>query len=833
MGASIYQASLTGGEMSPSLGGRTDLARYQTSAKTVRNWIVQKEGGITNRSGFEFINETKTSAKTSRLIPFQFSTIQTYVIEVGDQYMRFYKDGGIIESSPGVPTEIMTPYLEADIFELKFTQSADVMTICHPDYAPQQLTRSSHTSWTLSDYDNARGPFLEVNTTEAKIMTASAATGSGVTLTASGSGHAPFSASMVGELIYLEDTSPEDVKPWASGQRNNPAGSLIVGTLRRSDGKVYEARAVSGTTASDYRTGGNRPVHDTGSEWDGDGSLESSGTYYEGVRWLYRHSGFGIVRVTGYTSATVVTVTVISRLPSSVVSSGTYKHALSAWGETQGYPACVTFHQERMVFAATTEQPQAYWMTKIGDYTSFATSIPTLDDDAISKTIPGRQVNAIRHLLPLDDMMFMTSGAEFKLMTDQNGAVTPASAQAKPQTYNGCAQLPPIVIVDTALYVQEKGSIVRDLAYTYEKDKYTGSDLTTFAAHLFKGKTLVDWAFQQVPWSCVWAVRSDGVLLGLTYLREQQVAGWHRHDTDGTFESVCCISEGAEDALYAIIKRTINGSTKRYVERMKTRNFTDIRDAFFVDSGLSYDGRDQAGTVTFSGGTAWDHTETFTATLAGSTISLAAGNVGDQVVLTDPTDATIKYRLTVESVASATVCTVRPNRLLPVALRGANTAWDFGIKDLAGLDHLEAKEITLLVDGSEHARLTVASGSVTLQEPAVVIHAGLPIEADFEPLDLDVTGGETVRDKQKIVPSVRLLVEDTRGLQAGPNESNMYELKDREYENYDEPTDMLTGLAEYKIDCKWDKPGRFFVRQDKPLPATILAIIPEVTVAGA
>jgi len=826
MGTSIIQPSFTGGELSPSLYGRVDLARYQTSARTLRNFMSLMYGGATNRPGFRFVHEVKDSARRTRLIPFQFSTVQTYVIEVGHQYMRFYMNGGIIESSPGVPYEIVTPYDEADIFELKFTQSADVITICHNNYAPRQLSRLAHTNWTLTEFNNRNGPFQEVNINTNLTIQSSGTTGT-VTLTSTG---VSFNSSMIGMLLYLEDAHPEQVKPWVNGSPNLP-----LGTRCRSDGKVYNLTGQpSPAGTSGYRTGGNRPVHSEGSAWDGDGNIEQTGAYADGVEWTYLHSGFGIVRITGVSSSTTATAATVARLPDSVATTGTHKWAFGAWGGNQGFPACVTYHQERQIFAATVAQPQAYWMSRIGAYNDFGVSSPVQDDDAISKTVPGRQVNAIRHLLPIDDLIILTSGAEFKVITNSDGAITPSSATAKPQTYNGSSHLSPIIIVDTALYVQEKGSIVRDLAYTYDKDKFTGNDLTTLSSHLFTGYQLVDWAYSQVPNSIVWAVRNDGTLLGLTYLKEQQVAGWHRHDTkNGTFESVCVISEGLEDVLYVVVRRFINGQYVRYVERLETRQVIKVEDGFFVDSGLTYDGRNQPGTLTLSGGTQWDHTETLTATLSGASITLSSSSVGDAFFLTDSVDPTIQYRLEIVDVTDSSTCTVRPNRQLPADKRGVNTKWDYAILDVGGLGHLEGETVSILADGSVHAQRVVDNGTIQLQEPAAIVHVGLPIEADFETLDLNVPDGETIRDKQKIISAVRLIVQDSRGMWAGPDADHLYELKQREFENYDEPVRPLTGLAEFLIDSNWDKPGRVLVRQYDPLPATILAAIPEATVAGA
>jgi hypothetical protein len=194
--------------------------------------------------------------------------------------------------------------------------------------------------------------------------------------------------------------------------------------------------------------------------------------------------------------------------------------------------------------------------------------------------------------------------------------------------------VPPIVVNYTIVYIQSKGSQVRSLAYQFATDSYIGEDLTVMSSHLFQGHTILEWAFQQIPYSCIWAVRDDGVLLGFTYLQEQQVAAWHRHDTDGRFESVCTIVEGNVDAVYVVVNRTINGQQKRYIERFDSRQFTAIQDAFFVDAGLTYDG---APATVFTG---LDHLE-------GKTVSiLADGNVHPQRVVTGGS-VTLEYAASV------------------------------------------------------------------------------------------------------------------------------------------------------------------------------------------
>ncbi len=527
------------------------------------------------------------------------------------------------------------------------------------------------------------------------------------------------------------------------------------------------------------------------------------------------------------------TCNVIDNVQSKADWDGDYKWAFEAWGGNQGYPASVAFHQQRLCFANTTAQPQTVWMSRTNAYVDFGKSNPIADDDAVNFTIASRQVNAIRHMLTLDKLVLLTSGGEWIVAGAENDTISPSSINIKQQGYRGSSTVPPQVIGNTALYLQDKGSTVRDLGYEFASDSYTGNDLTILSSHLVQGYTIEEWAYQQVPFTCLWCVRDDGVLLSMTYMREQQVIGWHRHDTDGEVESVCVISEGTEDALYIAVKRTIGGVTKRYVERMNTRYITDIKNAFFVDSGLSYDGRNTgATTMTLTSSGAWTYGSAATFTLTASASYFVAGDVGSEIHLTADDDRILRLAITART--SGTVVTVTINRDVATELRStATTHWAHARKSFSGLSHLEGKTVNVLADGHVAPQALVASGAVALAQAATVVHIGLPIEADFETLDISAPTGETIRDKQKIVQAVRLLVEDSRGIFAGRDESNLLEYKQRAQEGYDAPVALLTGVADILIGATWSKEGRVFVRQSDPLPLSILAAIPEVTVGGA
>jgi len=757
------QPSFSGGELAPSLHARVDLAKYATGLKTCRNFFVQAHGGVANRSGTKFVCETANSAKTTRLIPFEFNTEQTYILEFGHQTMRVIKDGGQVLSS-GSPVSITTPYSDTELADLQFTQSADVMTICHPSYPVKEVKRTSHTAWTI---------------TSVSFGTSMSAPGS-VSSTAQNydSGDPGTSYSYVVTAVET-DTSDESVASSATSVTNNNLSSTITNTI----------------------------------SW---GAVSGANSYN-----VFKSFG-GIYGFIGRSTGTTFKDDNIEADPNDTPAT-----ARTIFNTTDEYPATVAYYQQRLVFGQTNNDPQKIFMSQTGNYHNFNISEPLRDDDAVTFTIAASQVNEVRHLVPLSDMIILTSGGEW-LLTANDGVITPSAIQVKPQGYRGSADAPPIVIGNTIIYLQSKRSIIRDLAFALESDSYTGNDLTVLARHLFAGKTVKEWAYAQAPHSIVWVVLSDGTLAALTYMREHEVWGWSRHDTDGTFESVCTIAEGEEDATYFVVKRTINGATKRYIERLNTRVFTEVADAFFVDSGLSYDGTHTGSTsMTLSGGSDWTHSETLTLTASASTF--VSGDVGNTFVLTIGTETLV---CTVQAYTSATAVSVKAGRDVPSAFRSvATTSWAKGVDEISGMSHLEGKTVAILADGNVEAQQTVASGAITISNPASKIHIGLPIQADVQTLNLEL-GQPTQQGKKKSISEVTLRVEESRGGKIGYDSDHLTEFKQRAYEPYGTATSLKTGDIKVTMPSTWASEGSIFFRQDDPLPMTLLAVIPEVSVGG-
>lgn len=819
MANSFIQPSFAGGEIAPTTYGRVDMAKYAVALRTCRNFIVRQYGGIENRPGTRFLAAAKYPDRACRLIPFQFSTVQTYALEFGDGYMRVFKDGGPVLTTSGAVYELAMPYAAADLFNLKFTQSADVMTICHPDYVPRELRRYGHDNWQIAEVETKSGPFEDINVDEAATVYSSGETGT-VTLTAS---TAIFGSEQVGKLFYLEQPAVDSVPVWETSK------STEVDTIRRADSNYYRANTAG-------KTGTLRPSHTEGMSWDGWGGDGDDDT---GIQWEYLHSGFGIARITAVASdGLTATATVIDRIPSNAVGAekASYKWARFVWNSVNGYPGTVVYYQQRLFFAASSAYPQTIWGSRSGDYKDFGKSNPIQDDDRIIYTYAGRQVNEIRHLIDVGSLVALTSGGQFVINGDQNKVLTPSSFSFSSQGSDGATNTPPITVSNIALFIQEKGSVVRDLAYSFDVDGYQGSDLTILANHLFTGYQITDWSFSTVPYSAAWCVRNDGMLLTLTYLRDQQVFAWAPQPSDGAFESTCSISEGMEDAVYFVVRRVIDGVTRRYIERLNTRQFATPEDAFFVDSGLSYDGRnsDSSRTVTISGGTgSWDYLQELTLTMSGAGY-FSAADVDSSVHLPYAEDGTSKtLHLKISGYISANAVTVHANRNVPVSMQ--NTAvsnWKMARLTFAGLDHLEGKVVSILSDANTETAKTVTGGSVTLETPGAVVHIGLPVTAEFETLDVNLAQQETLLDKKKLITSVSLVVNESRGVLAGQRGGRMYQYAQREFEFYDDPVANATAVIEVPLESEWGKNGRVYVQQIDPLPLSVLAVIPRLSVGG-
>ena len=476
--------NFTAGELSPRLDGRNDLSKYPAGCKTLENIVIYPHGAAARRPGTQFISEVKTSSAKTRLIPFEFSTTQTYVLEFGNQYMRVYKDKGRVETSPGTAFEISTPYLTAELFDIKFAQSADVMYLTHPSHPTKKLSRTGHTAWTLTTVDFTNGPYLDTNTS-ATTMQPSGTTGS-VTVTASTN---VFTSDDVGRSIRIKN----------------------------------------------------------GSDW-------------------------GFAKITGYNSATNVNATVNADRPFSATSANVDWRLGSFY--VGNYPTKITFFEERLFYAGTTQQPSTVFSSMSADFDKFSPTAKNgdvADDNALQFTIVSDQVNQITGLYGGKFLAIFTKNGAFNMSSGSaTSGLTPTTLQVTNETNDGAADKRVSPASKSVLFIGKNKKRLREFAYNIDYDSFTTPDMTVLSEHVGFGG-FEECCFANYPNNILWVRRGDGVLLGFTYYRDQDVTAWHRHTIAGTNAKVKSITvipgiDDAFDTLYMIVERTINGAVKQYVE---------------------------------------------------------------------------------------------------------------------------------------------------------------------------------------------------------------------------------------------------------------------------
>lgn len=596
------QRSFVGGEIAPELFGRIDLDKYQSGLAECLNFVVLPHGPAQNRAGFSYILQTKYMDKKANLIEFAYSTEQTYILEFGDQYIRVHTNGGtllktgqsitnISQAAEGVVTysgtdpangtwfyvsgivgmtemngryvvvsdvdagvntfklkdlrgnyidtsgftaytsggtiaevyEISSPYLEADLFDIHYVQSADVLTLVHPSYEPRELRRTTATTFTLS--------------TISFVPTVSAP--SGVSATPTGTGTTSYSYVVTS---VADESLEESIASSAANCSNNLSTAGNKNTIAWA--------AVSGAIRYNI---------------------------YKEKNGLYGYIG----QASGTSFADDNIVADVTRTP---------PEAENPFSGAGNYPGAVSYFEQRRCFGGTNNKPQNLWMTRSATESNLNYSIPTQDDDAIALRIVSREVQRVRNIVPLTELLILTSGGEWKISTQNSDALTPSSVTVRPQSYNGCTNVQPVVVNNTGIYVRAQSGRLHDLAYNFEANGFKSNDLSLIAPHLFDGFTIVDMCLTRTPVPIVWVVRSDGALLGITYMPEQKVFAWHQHDTDGLFESVGAVNESGRDVLYVTVKRVIDGQTLRYIERLSDRLVDTLEESFIVDSGLTYSG---------------------------------------------------------------------------------------------------------------------------------------------------------------------------------------------------------------------------------------------------
>jgi hypothetical protein len=876
--ASPIQSSFNAGEFSPRLDGRQDIAKYGSACKILEGFIPLIQGPAMRRAGFRFVAEVKDSTQRAWLVRFEFNTQQAYVLEFGHQYIRFFANHGQVVVSgvaayngatayavgdlvlqggtnyycikattgnappnatywyalAGAIYEIPSPYSAADLtdsdgnFTLRIAESADVLYLAHTAYAPRKLSRLGATKWVMSTVQPAGGPFQPVNITATTVYSDSV---SGAAILTASSGI--FTPSHVGSLFYLEQKSASTVHSWEPGK------AVIIGDVRRSDGKNYKA-LTAGTT------GGNKPTHIEGAVYDGD----------TGVQWQFTDPGFGCVQIMGYTSATQVDGLVVSpfpaypasQLPEAVVTApnATTRWAFAAWSDSEGWPSQVAFYRSRLCFG----RKQRVWLSVAGDYETFtARDISDLvtTDMAITTDLKSSKVNDLQWMEPIsnsvDALVCGTAGSEFvlKSMTENQPFGTDNNTAPMISTL-GSRNAQPVNVGNVLLFVQRAGSKLRDIDYDSLGMRYQSIDQTMLAEHLPK-PGVPQIVYQQEPYSLLWGARSDGLLIGMTYSREQYPdaphGGWHRHPLGGAgaAEALCVIPapDSSRDELWAITRRTINGVTKRYVEWLEweRRPNDDPADAFYLDCGLTLNNA-QAVTLTPGAGATVAHAAGVPF-VAGAAV-FSAGDVGRQIHRTYSTtdaDGVVTYtvaKATITAYTDSTHVAATVDAAFPSLSTIAAGGWRLTVSTVTGLGHLEGQAVDVLVDGAAHPQRVVSGGAITLQAPASKVHAGLAIPAKLQTMRLNAGAQDgTSQGKKSRVNHCVVRLLETGSLQYGHSFADLMDVELRTpLDAMDNPHAIFSGDVLLDWPGEYDTSPWLCFSVNQPLPATIVSLMPQV-----
>ena len=811
-----FQTNFTAGELTPKLAGQVDFKKYNNGVATMENMTVFPQGGTSRRYGSRFVGEVKNSANATRLIPFEFNVTQSYILEFGDQYIRFYKDNGqIVEASktisgltaadPGVVTatshgysngdhvwinsvvgmtevngrrftvanktthtfelsgvdtsgytayssagtaekvyEIATSFTSAQVFDLKFTQSADVMYIVHPLHEPTKLTRTGHSAWTIAEVDFQVGPFLDLNTTTTTLTTSATTVGAGRTLTASAS---LFASTDVGRSVKLGD-------------------------------------------------------------------------------------GWG--KITGYTSVTEVTWTIVV----AATDSGSVTWSIGAWSNTTGFPSAVSFYEQRLVFAGSTNNPQTIWASESGSYEDFDAGDAD-PADAFTYTIAANRVNVIRWLAPARDLIVGTAGGEFRVGRPTGEPLKPDNVTITQQTTYGGHTTQPIQIGSAVLFVQRQKQKVREFAYRFEDDAYVAPDMTLLAEHI-TGDGIDDVDFAQEPESIYWAVREDGVLLGMTYQREEDVVAWHRHLFGGTDQN-CTITVSDYDNIQT-------GTTLKFTKSDGTTV------TFTSTTGTA--GTDEFKTETNNNTTADNiftaintHADFTVANPAAAIVTVFETTPAGTGLLTVESSDTVRLTTTDEKTSKvksvASISETLENQVWIVIERIVNGStvkyveyldstlnMDSGLSGtvtgssttVTSLDHLEGETVQILIDDAVYPVQKVSSGAITVSLPSTfaskTIEVGLGYKSTIKTMRVEA-GAEagTAQGRKKRYNEVTVRLYNTVGATVNGDQIPFR----TSASPMGQPISSFTGDKRVS-NLGWDREGQVTVQQTQPLPMTILGI---------
>ena len=825
----IAQRSFAGGVISADLFGRSDLVKYNTGLATCENFIVRKSGSVQTRPGSQYL---ATLSGVTKLVRFVYNKSQSYILAFRAGYVNVYRNGVAVASN------IVSPYTGTDFLDLQYVQSADILYLVHPSYQPRKLSRVSDTSWVFSLFaigasvsaptGLSAGTPLSVPTctisgagTDEYTVTAENETpgsesaetsvlvgGTQIQLTAVSSGATLYNVYRGGHWLAsfgaIADPNTIDIPAtWATNSRV-PATVVVTGAY------TYVVTAVATSDASESAASAEVLSSNTSTvlNW----SAVTGAASYNIYRKLDGVFGF-IGNTTG------LTFTDSNIAPDTSISPPETENFFA----TDGYPSAIGFVQQRIVFAGFSNAPERLRASRTGLYGDFSTHTPIRDDDAISISLVGRDVQRIKHVIEQGSVLVLTSSGEWSLNGNADGVITPTSINAKLQSNHGSADLTPIVASGISVYKIDQGPEIRELQFEFASQSFKGADLSVFAQDIFEGKTIVSWSYASVPNGIIWCVLDDGTAAALTYLPEHQVYGWSTVVTDGEYQDVCCLPETTADATYFVVLRDGVYTLERaydFSNSASLDNYTQL------DSTVAYSGL-LATTAALINVTGW--TSADTQKIGTSSAVFSAGDVGKYFDLVAGADT---LRVKCIAYVGTDQITVRSQRNVPEAFKLVEVDAIYRTANsVSGLTHLNGKTVTLLADNDVYTSV-VTAGVASFDRPARIIYAGLPFTCTMQTLDTDPNASQTITTKNKTVDEVSIHVRNSRGLWFAVNDEDYIEYPTRQFEDYGTTPSLVTTKQVAKVVGTWRDTVSISIQQRDPFPLHVLAVAYELTVGG-
>ena len=861
--ANFAFSSFTSGELSERLTGRIDLKKYFSGCETLENFMIHPHGGASRRPGTTYVADAKSDSAVSRLVSFEFNVTQAYCLEFFNNGFRIFKDGGQVTSgSPAAAVEVTTTYTTAQLSELKFAQSADVMYVVHPSHPVRKIARTSHTAWTITDVDFQRGPFLDANTTTTT-LTANNRTGSSITITASAAtginGGDGFTANDVGRIVKLHHGYAEIT---ARASATSVTATALENDLYTAELEpTYAATTISFVEGDPSSTGleHNDRIVDTAKSFIKQGFLDNMTITVSGTS--SNNGDYLIVKVTEDTLLVSPSDDVAAESAGSSFTlvgklAADDSWALGAFSPQTGYPSAIAFYEQRLVLAGTSDQPQTVFFSNSGDFENFTAG--TADGDALIYTLGSNEVNVIRYLSSSRALLVGTSGGEFAVRaggTDE--PISPTNIQIKQQSAFGSANIQPVQVGSTVLFLQRASRKLRELVYNFNSDSYVAPDLTILAEHITDGG-LTEFAYQQEPDSIVWAVRSDGVLLGMTYRREEEVVGWHRHVIGGvsgactiTVTDYANIAVGttltltkSDGTTVVFTSEAISGDAPAETLGWRPNTSNDVTaDNIFtaINAHADFTVANPAANVVTIKETARAGTG-FLSVLSSDTTRLATTDQSHALVesvTTIPGTNEDEVWLTVQRTINGS--TKRTIEYIKNFDFGSDVADAFFVDSgltysgssatsLSGLGHLEAESVAINANGANHALKTVASGAVTLDHAVTKAHVGLNYASTLKTMRIEAGSTDgTAQGKIKRIDDVVLRLYRSVNARVGASTTSLDRIPFRSgADEMDVAIPLFTGDVEIEMPAGYDQDGYVIVQQDLPLAMTLLAIFARV-----